>query len=95
MSSVRSTNVYEEQSLGIYHEDEEQPEEVSLLDGSTMEVSRVSVWGRYLARHARMQLAFGTRNSVLDQLSFVDADSGTPFLRYVVASHRCVPCLHN
>ncbi|KAF4563220.1 low affinity potassium transporter [Pleurotus pulmonarius] len=51
--SVRSTNVYEEQSLGIYHEDEEEPENASLLEGS-----RVSVWGRYLARHARMQLAF-------------------------------------
>ncbi|KAF7428771.1 low affinity potassium transporter [Pleurotus ostreatus] len=56
--SVRSTNVYEEQSLGIYNEDEGQGEEESLLEGSTMEVSRVSVWGRYLARHARMQLAF-------------------------------------
>lgn len=55
--SVRSTNVYEEQSLGIFHdaEDEEEAEEGFETSG----VPRISVWSRYLAMHARRQLAFG------------------------------------
>ncbi|OCH90614.1 hypothetical protein OBBRIDRAFT_793172 [Obba rivulosa] len=51
--SVRSTNVYEEKSLGIFD------------DGSTMDEegfnptgSRVTVWSRYLAMHMRKQLSF-------------------------------------
>ncbi|KAF9268582.1 TrkH-domain-containing protein [Marasmius fiardii PR-910] len=52
--SVRSTNVYEEQSLGVYNgghnDDEESFEHAS--------VSRVTVWSRYLTMHARRQLAF-------------------------------------
>lgn len=87
---MRSTNVYEEQSLGIYHEDEEEPEDTSLLEGS-----RVSVWGRYLARHARMQLAFGGYDSLIGRPTLAVADTVTPFCRYVVASHRRVPCLHH
>ena len=54
--SVRSTNVYEEKSLGIFddEEDEQEPD----TNGS-----RVAVWGRYLAWHARKQLAFGTHQT--------------------------------
>lgn len=56
--SVRSTNVYEEKSLGVYDEsddeDEDEPNANSLGGGG-----RVAVWGRYLAWHARRQLAFG------------------------------------
>ncbi|CCO33656.1 Low-affinity potassium transport protein [Rhizoctonia solani AG-1 IB] len=49
--SVRATNVYEEQSLGVYLDgegDEEEP------NGP----SSVSAWGSYLAWHARRQLSF-------------------------------------
>lgn len=53
--SVRSTNVYEEQSLGIYNtpdeEDEFEPEDI--------QGPRSTVWGKYLAMHARKQLSFG------------------------------------
>ncbi|KZT64165.1 TrkH-domain-containing protein [Daedalea quercina L-15889] len=50
--SVRSTNVYEEKSLGIY----EAEENIDELDDSPE--SRVEIWGRYLWRHARRQLSF-------------------------------------
>ena len=54
--SVRSTNVYEEQSLGIFHDidDEDEAEEGFETSGP-----RMSVWSQYLAMHARRQLAFG------------------------------------
>jgi len=52
ISSVRSTNVYEERSLGVFEEEEEEKEPSG--DGS-----RVAVWGKYLSWHARKQLAFG------------------------------------
>ncbi|KZT12176.1 TrkH-domain-containing protein [Laetiporus sulphureus 93-53] len=56
--SIRSTNVYEERSLGIY-ESKEEEEEASELDRPHMDVeSRVAIWGRYLVRHARRQLSF-------------------------------------
>ncbi|KAK0530861.1 hypothetical protein OC842_003797 [Tilletia horrida] len=49
--SVRSTNVYEERSLGIYEQlpegDDEMPSEAT-----------ARTWGRFLATHARRQLAF-------------------------------------
>ena len=49
--SVRSTNVYEEKSLGVFEdEDEVEP---------NPEGDRITVWGRYLSWHARRQLAFG------------------------------------
>jgi len=51
--SVRSTNVYEEQSLGIYHDDEDEGEEGFETSGP-----RMKVWSRYVAMHARRQLAF-------------------------------------
>ncbi|KAJ6593443.1 cation transport protein-domain-containing protein [Mycena capillaripes] len=52
--SVRSTNVYEEQSLGVFREDDSDDEE----DFEPTGESRVTVWSRYLAMHARKQLAF-------------------------------------
>ncbi|KAA1476458.1 hypothetical protein DENSPDRAFT_807240 [Dentipellis sp. KUC8613] len=53
--SVRSTNVYEEKSLGIYeNEDEEEGGE----DEFSTSGGRITVWSRYLAMHARKQLAF-------------------------------------
>lgn len=52
--SVRSTNVYEEKSLGIYEDDTSFDEENINLSGD-----RVTIWGNYLAMHARKQLAFG------------------------------------
>jgi len=53
--SVRSTNVYEEQSLGIFNEDDDQDEEQKFEASGP----RLTVWSRYLAMHARRQLAFG------------------------------------
>lgn len=47
--SVRSSNVYEERSLGL---DEEGVEEDN-------EEPKTKLWGSYLAWHARKQLAFG------------------------------------
>ncbi|GLB37716.1 putative cation transport protein [Lyophyllum shimeji] len=51
--SVRSTNVYEEQSLGIFPHDDDHGEEEFQPTGP-----RAKIWGRYLAMHARRQLAF-------------------------------------
>ncbi|KAG2043915.1 cation transport protein-domain-containing protein [Suillus americanus] len=50
---VRSTNVYEEQSLGIYDDDNSEDENAFSTAGP-----RMTVWSRYLAMHARRQLAF-------------------------------------
>ena len=56
-SSVRATNVYEEQSLGIFEDDDpEEDEENELVAAGG---SRVTAWSRYLVMHARKQLAFG------------------------------------
>ncbi|KAK0212417.1 cation transport protein-domain-containing protein [Desarmillaria ectypa] len=52
--SVRSTNVYEEQSLGVYREAEESENESEFEPTGP----RVTVWSRYLTMHARKQLAF-------------------------------------
>ncbi|KAG8732556.1 low affinity potassium transporter [Ceratobasidium sp. 423] len=51
--SVRATNVYEEQSLGVYLDDERRDEE------EPSRPSDVHAWGSYLAWHARRQLSFG------------------------------------
>ncbi|ELU39184.1 potassium ion transporter (Trk1), putative [Rhizoctonia solani AG-1 IA] len=57
--SVRATNVYEEQSLGIYLDgDEEEPNNPS----------NAYSWGSYLAWHARRQLSFGP--SILQPFTF-------------------------
>ncbi|KAF8346023.1 cation transport protein-domain-containing protein [Amanita rubescens] len=50
--SVRATNVYEERSLGIFNDEEHKEEDFEAVG------SRVSIWGKYLALHARKQLAF-------------------------------------
>ncbi|KIK16827.1 hypothetical protein PISMIDRAFT_112632 [Pisolithus microcarpus 441] len=50
--SVRSTNVYEEQSLGIFSSDKDDEENFHPIG------SRVAIWGRYLGMHARRQLSF-------------------------------------
>ncbi|KAH9485514.1 Low-affinity potassium transport protein [Psilocybe cubensis] len=53
--SVRSTNVYEEQSLGVFN-----PLDHDIEDEQDFVASgpRMNVWSRYLAMHARKQLAF-------------------------------------
>ncbi|KXN87472.1 Low-affinity potassium transport protein [Leucoagaricus sp. SymC.cos] len=53
--SVRSTNVYEEQSLGVF---EDVDEDLNEENFETSGPSRVNVWSRYLFMHARRQLAF-------------------------------------
>lgn len=53
--SVRSTNVYEEKSLGIFDAHEEESDGESEFQASG---PRMTVWSRYLAMHARKQLAF-------------------------------------
>jgi hypothetical protein len=52
--SVRSTNVYEENSLGVFEDDDDSVDENFTPDGST-----ATVWSRYLALHMRKQLSFG------------------------------------
>ncbi|EIW54439.1 TrkH-domain-containing protein [Trametes versicolor FP-101664 SS1] len=52
--SVRSTNVYEEKSLGVFPSEEE----LSPEDAFSHTGNRATVWGRYLAMHARKQLSF-------------------------------------
>ncbi|KZT28729.1 TrkH-domain-containing protein [Neolentinus lepideus HHB14362 ss-1] len=52
--SVRTTNVYEEQSLGIYEEDSEIDDDDEQFNSG----SRVAIWGRYIFVHIRRQLAF-------------------------------------
>lgn len=52
--SVRSTNVYEEKALGI-------KETTTVCTEAEFEAGgdRVAIWGKYLLRHAKRQLAFG------------------------------------
>ncbi|TFK44919.1 cation transport protein-domain-containing protein [Crucibulum laeve] len=52
--SVRSTNVYEEQSLGVFPDEDPDPDSQTVPQGQ----SRMTIWSRYLAMHARKQLAF-------------------------------------
>ncbi|KAG1737871.1 cation transport protein-domain-containing protein [Suillus paluster] len=52
--NVRSTNVYEEQSLGIYKNDNYSEDEIAFSTAGP----RMTVWSRYLAMHARRQLSF-------------------------------------
>jgi len=46
--SVRSTNVYEERSLGVFEEEEWH------LEGD----SRIAIWGNYLLQHSKTQMSF-------------------------------------
>lgn len=50
--SVRSTNVYEEKSLGVYVDESPQAEP------GLPQANNPKVWGTFLASHARRQLAF-------------------------------------
>ncbi|KAI0060371.1 TrkH-domain-containing protein [Artomyces pyxidatus] len=56
--SVRSTNVYEEKSLGVFSEDDEDINDIDDPRAYPDTDSRVAIWGRYLARHVRRQLSF-------------------------------------
>ncbi|KAI0823989.1 TrkH-domain-containing protein [Trametes gibbosa] len=56
--SVRSTNVYEAGSLGVYESGDEDDELNDDAHWNRPSESRVAIWGRYLARHARRQLSF-------------------------------------
>jgi len=53
--SVRSTNVYEERSLGIFVDEDDNLENEADYPATD---SRVAIWGRYLGRHTRRQLSF-------------------------------------
>ena len=53
--SVRSTNVYEEQSLGVFDPQEHDDDDES----NVLDPGRTTTWSRYLTMHARQQLAFG------------------------------------
>ncbi|ETW82185.1 hypothetical protein HETIRDRAFT_154705 [Heterobasidion irregulare TC 32-1] len=52
--TVRSTNVYEDRSLGVAEEEAIDDRNEMVHDGDT---SRVSIWGRYLAHHIMWWLA--------------------------------------
>jgi hypothetical protein len=52
--SVRSTNVYEEQSLGIFHEESNEEHAVD-----PESAPRLSVLSQYVVTHVQKQLAFG------------------------------------
>lgn len=54
--SVRSTNVYEERSLGVFRPDNDEDVEDVAEEGEGQ--GRAKVWGKYLTMHARKQLAF-------------------------------------
>ncbi|CCA66433.1 related to potassium transporter TRK-1 [Serendipita indica DSM 11827] len=61
--SVRASNEYEERSLGIFVEPDNDSESSSLLSqerefGKRTGVSRRKIWGEYLVWHAKQQLAF-------------------------------------
>ncbi|VDC01026.1 unnamed protein product [Peniophora sp. CBMAI 1063] len=56
--SVRATNVYEEQSLGIFEEEENKPWRDLENEAAYPESDgRIAIWGRYLGRHMRYQLS--------------------------------------
>jgi hypothetical protein len=58
--AVRSTNVYEDRSLGVYEEEEDSDdEEEKEQEYEKDKRSRPVVWGSYLAWHAKRQLAYG------------------------------------
>ncbi|PVF97493.1 TrkH-domain-containing protein [Serendipita vermifera] len=57
--AVRSTNVYEDRSLGVYEEEEDSDEEEEMEEAYARDKrSRPVVWGSYLAWHAKRQLAY-------------------------------------
>lgn len=56
--SVRATNVYEERSLGLFNEEEDDSDEESAFGKGDPSENKMVGWSRYLAFHARRQLAF-------------------------------------
>ena len=63
--TVRSTNVYEDRAIGVFDsdsddsEDERKEKEFEEKARRVPRHQRQRVWGKYLAFHARRQLAFG------------------------------------
>lgn len=90
--SVRSTNVYEEQSLGVFKDDEDEDEDEFEPAGP-----RVTVWSRYLAMHARKQLAFGTQLICFRFLSNYSSQTcggwGLPFSWSALSRYSVLLCL--
>lgn len=80
--SVRSTNVYEERSLGVF--DPQDEEEDKDLGPEELQQGRGKVWGRYIAMHARKQLAFGELLALLAQVRCADRTN----YRYLVVGVR-------
>lgn len=56
--SVRATNVYEERSLGMFEEDDADTDDGEDDYKAHIQEGKVAGWTRYLAFHARRQLAF-------------------------------------
>ena len=70
--TVRSTNVYEDRAIGVFDSDSDSSDDESLSkkekefeeqDRRVPKHQRQRVWGKYLAFHARRQLAFGRYTS--------------------------------
>ena len=70
--TVRSTNVYEDRAIGVFNSDSDSSDDESLskkekeFEEQARRVpkhQRQRVWGKYLAFHARRQLAFGKYTS--------------------------------
>lgn len=62
---MRSTNVYEDKSLGIFDEENEDIDDDADYPATE---SRVAIWGMYLRRHIRRQLSFGSCSMPLSDL---------------------------
>ena len=82
--SVRSTNVYEEQSLGIYAEEESNKEPTFDAESAP----RLSVLSQYTVMHVQKQLAFGTSLDIRISWYLIG-------VRYVVAGLIAFPHLHH
>jgi len=63
--TVRSTNVYEDRAIGVFDSESDSSDDESVEKEFAEQARRVPrhqrqrVWGKYLAFHARRQLAFG------------------------------------
>jgi len=88
-NSVRSTNVYEERSLGISEDENDDQENEADHPESD---SGVAVWGRYLGRHVRRQLSFGTptffKPARVYKMTDVQICGGSPSRCFLFASSR-------
>lgn len=58
---MRATNVYQERSLGIYPDADDDEDN----DNLEQKEKRVEIWGKYLMRHVRKQLSFGAYSAML------------------------------